>query len=91
VTRTAARQIERARYAALRLMRGDSIADVTHEAGYFASSCRFCTRPSRSPRRSFSSAPWRDLPKDDGRHSTVANRFYCWWRAGILERGVRRA
>jgi Helix-turn-helix domain len=35
VTRTAARQIERARYAALRLMRGDSIADVTHEAGYF--------------------------------------------------------
>jgi hypothetical protein len=35
VTRTAARQIERARYAALLLMRGDSIADVTHDAGYF--------------------------------------------------------
>jgi hypothetical protein len=35
VTRKAARQIERARYAALRLMRGDSIADVTHDAGYF--------------------------------------------------------
>jgi AraC-like DNA-binding protein len=35
VTPTAARQIERARYAALLLMRGDSIADVTHEAGYF--------------------------------------------------------
>ena len=31
-------------------------------------------------------APWRDLPKDYGPHSTVANRFYRWWRAGILER-----
>ena len=35
VTRSVARQIERARYAALLLMHGDSIADVTHEAGYF--------------------------------------------------------
>jgi hypothetical protein len=35
VTRSAARQIERARYATLLLMRGDSIADATHEAGYF--------------------------------------------------------
>ena len=23
-------------------------------------------------------APWRDLPKDNGPHSTVANRFYRW-------------
>jgi Helix-turn-helix domain len=35
VTRSAARQIERARCAALLLTRGKSIADVTHEAGYF--------------------------------------------------------
>jgi hypothetical protein len=35
VTRSAARQIERARYAALLLKRGDSIADATYEAGYF--------------------------------------------------------
>ncbi len=35
VTRSAARQIERARYAAMLLMRGDSIADATHAAGYF--------------------------------------------------------
>ena len=35
-------------------------------------------------------APWRDLPKDYGQHSTVANRFYRWWRAGMLEQGVRR-
>jgi len=35
ITRSAARQIERARYAALLLTRGESIADVTHEAGYF--------------------------------------------------------
>jgi hypothetical protein len=35
ITRNAARQIERARYATLLLMRGDSIADVTHAAGYF--------------------------------------------------------
>jgi hypothetical protein len=35
VTRNAARQIERARYAALLLKRGDSIADVTDAAGYF--------------------------------------------------------
>jgi hypothetical protein len=35
VTQSAARQIERARYAALLLKRGNSIADVTHEAGYF--------------------------------------------------------
>jgi hypothetical protein len=35
VTRGAARQIERARYATLLLKRGDSIADVTYEAGYF--------------------------------------------------------
>lgn len=31
-------------------------------------------------------APWRDLPSDYGPHSTVATRFYRWWRAGILER-----
>jgi len=31
-------------------------------------------------------APWRDLPKDYGPQSTVANQFYRWWRAGILER-----
>ena len=35
VTRGAARQIERARYATLLLKRGDSIADVTYAAGYF--------------------------------------------------------
>jgi methylphosphotriester-DNA--protein-cysteine methyltransferase len=35
VTRSAARQIERARYATLLLKRGDSIADVAYEAGYF--------------------------------------------------------
>jgi len=35
VTRSAARQIERARYASLLLKRGESIADATHEAGYF--------------------------------------------------------
>jgi AraC-like DNA-binding protein len=35
VTRSAARQIERARYAALLLTRSDSIADAAHEAGYF--------------------------------------------------------
>jgi len=35
VTRGAARQIERARYAALLLKGGDSIADATHGAGYF--------------------------------------------------------
>ena len=35
VTRSVAQQIERARYAALLLMRGDSIADVTYAAGYF--------------------------------------------------------
>jgi len=31
-------------------------------------------------------APWRDLPKEYGPHSTVATRFYRWWEAGILER-----
>ena len=31
-------------------------------------------------------APWRDLPKAYGSHATVANRFYRWWRAGILKR-----
>jgi Helix-turn-helix domain len=35
VTRSAARQIERARYATLLLKRGASIADATYEAGYF--------------------------------------------------------
>jgi hypothetical protein len=35
VTQSAARQIERACHAALLLKRGASIADVTHEAGYF--------------------------------------------------------
>jgi hypothetical protein len=35
VTRSTARQIERARYATVLLKRGDSIADATHEAGYF--------------------------------------------------------
>jgi hypothetical protein len=35
VTRSAARQIERARYATLLLKRGASIADATHGAGYF--------------------------------------------------------
>ena len=35
VTRSAARQIERARFATLLLKRGASIADATHEAGYF--------------------------------------------------------
>ncbi|MBV9134068.1 MAG: helix-turn-helix transcriptional regulator [Chloroflexi bacterium] len=35
VTRSVALQIERARFAALLLMRGESIADVIHEAGYF--------------------------------------------------------
>ena len=35
VTRSAARQIERAHYAALLLKRGESIADATHAAGYF--------------------------------------------------------
>jgi AraC-like DNA-binding protein len=35
VTRSAARQIERARHAALLLERGESIADATFEAGYF--------------------------------------------------------
>jgi hypothetical protein len=35
VTRSAAEQIERARYAALLLMRGVPIVDATHEAGYF--------------------------------------------------------
>ncbi len=32
---SAARQIERARYATLLLKRGDSIAAATHDAGYF--------------------------------------------------------
>ena len=31
-------------------------------------------------------APWRDLPKAFGSHSTVANRFYRWRKAGVLER-----
>jgi transposase len=31
-------------------------------------------------------APWRDLPQDYGPYSTVANRFYRWRKAGILER-----
>ena len=31
-------------------------------------------------------APWRDLPPAYGPHSTVANRFYRWWRAGVWER-----
>jgi AraC-like DNA-binding protein len=35
VTRSAAEQIERARYAALLLMRGVPIVDAAHEAGYF--------------------------------------------------------
>lgn len=35
ITRSMARQIERARYATLLLMRGESIADVIYEAGYF--------------------------------------------------------
>ena len=34
-TRRAAQQIERARFAALLLMRGVPIVDATHEAGYF--------------------------------------------------------
>ncbi|HLZ25818.1 MAG TPA: helix-turn-helix domain-containing protein [Chloroflexota bacterium] len=35
VTRSVARQIERARHATFLLRRGASIADATHEAGYF--------------------------------------------------------
>jgi hypothetical protein len=35
ITQSAARQIERARYAIQLLKRGDSIADTTHKAGYF--------------------------------------------------------
>jgi hypothetical protein len=35
VTHGAARRIEQARYAVLLLQRGDSIADVTYDAGYF--------------------------------------------------------
>jgi methylphosphotriester-DNA--protein-cysteine methyltransferase len=35
ITQSAARQIERARYATQLLKRGDSIADTTHKAGYF--------------------------------------------------------
>ena len=31
-------------------------------------------------------APWRDLPRAYGPHSTVANRFYRWWKAGVWER-----
>lgn len=31
-------------------------------------------------------APWRDLPKAYGSHSTVANRFYRWRAAGVLDR-----
>ena len=31
-------------------------------------------------------APWRDLPKEYGPHSTVATRFYRWRAAGILDR-----
>ena len=30
-------------------------------------------------------APWRDLPKEYGPHSTVANRFYRWRRAGVFD------
>jgi AraC-like DNA-binding protein len=35
LSRSAAQQIERARYAALLLMRGVPIVEATHEAGYF--------------------------------------------------------
>ena len=31
-------------------------------------------------------APWRDLPRAYGPHSTVATRFYRWRAAGILDR-----
>jgi transposase len=31
-------------------------------------------------------APWRDLPREYGPHSTVATRFYRWWQSGLLER-----
>src|SRR3982751_1956462 len=31
-------------------------------------------------------APWRDLPTDYGPYSTVANRFYRWWKAGVWAR-----
>lgn len=31
-------------------------------------------------------APWRDLPRDYGPHSTVATRFYRWRAAGVLDR-----
>ena len=30
-------------------------------------------------------APWRDLPKEYGSHSTVANRFYRWRRSGVFD------
>ena len=30
-------------------------------------------------------APWRDLPKEYGPHSTVANRFYRWRRSGVFD------
>ena len=39
-------------------------------------------------------APWRDLPKHYGPHSTVANRFYRWWGrhpgAGVRRRGRKQ-
>ena len=31
-------------------------------------------------------APWRDLPREYGPHSTVATRFYRWRAAGVLDR-----
>ena len=31
-------------------------------------------------------APWRDLPWEYGPPSTVADRFYRWWQAGVWER-----
>jgi transposase len=31
-------------------------------------------------------APWRDLPSAYGPSSTVANRFYRWWNAGVWAR-----
>lgn len=31
-------------------------------------------------------APWRDLPRRYGKHSTISSRFYRWQQAGLWQK-----
>ena len=62
-----------------------SIDDVSARSSSRRNSPAIATLPSQRA-MSVGRPSHSGLPKDYGPHSTVANRFYRWWGAGILER-----